>query len=340
MLNRSEIFKPNTILVSDREELALKLRIGNRLYGEVKAKVSDNGYVISIRNINVLAESQKKLQPGDRIELMVKELYPKLKLQIIDGAPNKTGAEIIQTLLSQNNAVLMNKVIQNAESLLKKTKDSKCSNAVSGLIKSINSFLLHPDSGSSDIKKMLSHIAMNFARRTYRNINEGNDFGNDMRTALFKAKSFLEENPANDKEPRRALLQSIDEVLRKLTADEVFSDEEYAEIELPLFENLGIDSVRMRIKKEANPGDGYFNFHLSVFTVALGEITVLVSGRGKELNAVFYAENDKKAGFIADNAGELKKTLSKAGYSVERVNCLVSKDKLPPPQTGKIDAWV
>lgn len=340
MLNRSEMFKSNTILVSNKEELTLKLRVGNRLSGEVKAKVSDNGYVISIKNTNVLAESHRQLQLGDRIELMVKELYPKLKLQIIYNAPRETSAEMVQTLLSQNNVVLMNKALKNADSLLNKTKDGNDFKAISSLIKSLNSFYLQLSGNSTETKKMLLHIIMNSGRRTYRNIFEGNDFGNDMRTALFKAKGILEENPAKKNERYKAVLQSIGELLQKLTADEVFSNEEYTEIEIPVFENPEIDSVRIRIKKEGKSGDESFNFYLFISADAIGEITVLVSGRGKEFNAVFFAENEKKARFIAENADELRGMISTAGFAMGQMKCLVSEDKPSPPHTGKIDAWV
>ncbi len=61
------------------------LKKGQHLKGRIVDRIESNGYLLRIRGYNILAQSEASFNKFDEIDVYVQEIYPHLKLNLLQN---------------------------------------------------------------------------------------------------------------------------------------------------------------------------------------------------------------------------------------------------------------
>jgi hypothetical protein len=337
-------------------EQPLQLSQGQTLNITVQEKLSGNQYQMKIKDVTLTVTSDIPLKEGDKLQVKVQSLDPRLILNVIDAQKQvpdvRINEKLVQWKINPDSLIQIlpktNAVVQNLQSInLPAGFSAKDVEALSTLMRNIV-FSDKTKNNPSFIKDFVSQtglmmekdLAAIVSNRSSANILSTQD---NLKTTLLKLQDVLgrvlQDSGKLDPAVTAKLMDAASftsDALKTVEARQavnlVYQQNEnglYLQIPLATGDHLRqADIFITPDDKKAQGAKKFTSCSVRIFLDLdyLGEISVEASLREGRIRCLIHCESEDVRKLVEDASGQLRDALSGIGYQVDHLDCLEASD--------------
>ncbi|MFB3926677.1 MAG: hypothetical protein ACE14T_11550, partial [Syntrophales bacterium] len=314
--------------------------------------LEDRRVLITLKNVSIPAESEIPLRAGEKIQVRVERLEPRIVLGIVREAAQDAALISDYVRLFRSNPKALPDMIAGILAEFERPgrglpaflagEDRK---NLLGILKSIL-FSKESLDDSLFLKRYIENIGLLWESGLAKAVQEGvlNAKKNSLKGLLMKIASELQPGPEKEESPGSGPAKSMAELARfsdafvkTIESHQIINvlSQEYDgrfvfQIPLLLHSGLGTAEIYVDVDQPGEKGEKPDGFHVLMLLDmdALGDISVEAGIIGKKLNCAIQCSDRRVCDFISSSLGILTDRLFALGYRVDSMKCSVEKNIL------------
>ncbi len=359
----SIVRKNFTLLLSSSQKSTFidNLAVGQLLEGEVVRFISDHRLLINFKGFEVIAESMIALKPGQQIQTRVVQTHPQVVMTLMtEGIPDQKALSLLRSYLPLQ--VDWGEVI---ESLGKALNDEKLhllemvvdKRLLGKVLSSLSSLSFDKDKvgDGEKIKQFMEHSGLLYESKLKEFLSFGKILPKqlieivekDFKGLLLKLSQELEKATEKVdeygnivlKDKVENLLRTVNSSIKRIELHQLVNclttkNDQQLVFQIPLVLPEGIKTAELYIrygyqrgrKKKVNKDDCQIVFLLKMR--GLGNLRIDTHLVKKKISCTIQADSREIVNFVNRNISELHNRLESLDYKVEKISCIVRKEKI------------
>ena len=331
------------------------LSIGEVLETGVIEKLADHKMLIDLKGIVTQADSEVRLNAGDRIQVKVESLSPQLVLRILESSQTETSDIVDYLRWHRSNPEALSQMMTEVVRQLSPDNLGKLFPRLPGddltkILTILRSLLFSPETKGNDfLKTYLDNLGITLESQLRQAAEDGTEIGagrtigenlkglliglsEDVNNLLEKRNSLEHEEAFRLADLSRSIDSSIKTIESHQVVNLILQEAESKYLfQVPLLFPDGIRKGDIFIEYDRNPegrrgNKGCYRVIFFLSMDVLGDMIIEAELKGEKIGCVVKCANQNSCDFALSFLEELRRNLCGLGCHVDRITCVVSKD--------------
>jgi hypothetical protein len=343
----------NTLEINRTSASSAGISIGETLPATILEKLSDNKYLLALKNLQIPATSAIPLSAGEKLIVKVSSLQPQIVLNIMDGKVQAGDAKVNEKLLQwrsnpESLLQVIGKVAQFAKLVQTGDLPQRISPAeIEKLIKLFDSIIFSSKTKNNSLflKEFIAKTGLLLESTLRQIVGEARKgivdkpIEDNLKTLLLKLSSSIEEVLKDASKLDSSITAKLinlaafsNEALQSIEAKQILNtvfqeSDNGLVLQVPIALGDGFRLADIFIRPEDKKREGKDKFSSCSVVVYLdmdflGKLAINANIREGNFNCLIKCEEEEVRTLINNELDKLKNALSAIGYRVDYIDCM------------------